>query len=345
VRRPGFVTLATIAVAVFASTAHADSRHRKDPPKDARKSSKEPWKDGVSAEAQKEALALFEEGNRLYEKVQYTEAVSKYEEALTKWDHPSIRLNLAVCLLRMRQPLLAFDNLTQALRYGDAPLGDQTFKEANAYMDTLQGLLAQVAITIVQPDVKVMLDGTQIMVGQGTKTIRVLPGMHQLVATKDGYDTDSRALNLPAGKVTNQELNLKKVKVTVEIHRENYERKYPWWVSWAGAGGGVAIGLIGTALYAHARTERSRYDNELLGMCPAGCTQDMIPSSLTNEEKSARRLSGVGIAMWVGGGAIVLGAVGLAIINRPFKVEEHKVTPALTVSKDQVGFGLSFVLD
>ena len=339
-RRPGLVTVAIIAVAVFASTSHADSRHPK-------KESKTPWSEGVPSDAQKKAIALFDEGTALQEKGRYTEAVAKYEEALQKWDHPSIRLNLAECLLQMRQPLVAFDHLTQALRFGDAPLGADLFKQANTYMATLQGLLSQVAITIVQPDVKVMVDGKQVMVGQGTKTVRLLPGTHQLVATKDGFETDSRALNLPAGQVTNQEINLHKVKerVTVEIHRENYERKYPWWTAWAAAGGGVAIGLIGTGIYVHARTERNRADNQLNTDCPAGCTSDMIPSSLSSELTSARRLSGVGIGLWATGGAVVLSAVALAIINRPQKVEEHKVTPALTVSKDHVGIGLSFVLD
>src|SRR5262249_6151118 len=104
------------------------------------------------------------------------------------------------------------------------------------------------------------------------------------------------------------------------------------------------LGLVGTGVYAEARTKINRYDRGLAEECPAGCTQDMISSSLSNEAKSARRWSQVAIGVWsAAGAAIVTGAV-LAVINRPEKMEEHKVMPALTVSKDQVGVSLSFVL-
>jgi hypothetical protein len=42
---------------------------------------------------------------------------------------------------------------------------------------------------------------------------------------------------------------------------------------------------------------------------------------------------------------VALAAGGaLSVINRPQKMEEHKVTPVMTVSKDQVSVGISFVL-
>ena len=105
-------------VAVRPPAAHADAK------------SVTPWSRGVPEAAQKRALQLFQEGNAFFEQEKYTEAVAKYERALSDWDNPSIRFNMALCLIAMRQPLLAWDHLQQALRFGEAPLGKHLYAEA-----------------------------------------------------------------------------------------------------------------------------------------------------------------------------------------------------------------------
>src|SRR5204862_5516188 len=77
-----------------------------------------PWASGVSQDAQKQALVLFDEGNRLFENSEHAAALAKYREALKIWDHPAIRYNAAVALINLDQPLAAHDNLELALRYG-----------------------------------------------------------------------------------------------------------------------------------------------------------------------------------------------------------------------------------
>ncbi len=302
-----------------------------------------PWSKGVPEAAQKRALQLFQEGNVFFEQAKYTEAVAKYEQALAVWDHPNIRFNMAVCLMNMRQPLDAWEHLKQALRFGDAPLGKQLHADAMTYVAALESSLAELTVKSTQPDVNVMVDGGQVLTGTGEHTMKLLAGKHQLVATRPGYVTDSRALDLPAGKPTTEQIALVREKVKVE--RENYDRRWKWWLPWAVAGGSVVFGTVGGVVYAGARSQMNEYDRALALQCPAGCASADIPSSLKSRATSARHKSEVAIGLWtVAGAAVITGGV-LAILNRPRKMEEHRIVLAPTVSRDYVGMGLSLVLE
>jgi tetratricopeptide (TPR) repeat protein len=305
------------------------------------------WSRGVPEAAQARALQLFREGNVFLEQAKYTEAVPKYEQALSAWDHPNIRFNMAICLINMRQPLAAWNHLQQALRFGDAPLGKQHHAEAMTYVAVLEASLAQLTVRSTQPGIRVMVDGAQVLDRPGELTMRVLAGKHQLVASRPGYITQSRALDLPAGKTTEEQIALAPEKI--EVRRDNYDRRWPWWAPWAVVGGGVVLGGAGAGIYVAARTERDRYDRAFAAMCPEGCAESTLPADLLARKANARRNSGVAIGMWVTAG--VLGITGgvMAVLNRPYKLEERPaaraVTPSVTVSRDYVGVGLSLTLE
>ena len=313
------------------------------PAKPADKKSATPWSQGVSDAAQKRALQLFQEGNVFFEQSKYTEAVAKYEQALTAWDHPNIRYNMAICLINMRQPLVAWEHLKQALRFGDAPLGKQHYADAMTYLAALESSLAELTVKSTQPSVSVMVDGGQVLTGAGEHTMKLLAGKHQLVATRPGYVTDSRALDLAAGKPTTEQIAL--VRETIKVERENYERRWKWWLPWAVAGSSVVFGVVGGGVYAGARSQMNQYDRDLAQLCPAGCTEAQIPGSLKSRATSARHKSEVAIGLWTGAGAAAITGGVLAILNRPRKMEERRVVPALTVSRDYVGVGFSLALE
>jgi hypothetical protein len=301
-----------------------------------------PWSKGVPASAQTRALELFRDGNVFFEQAKYTEAVEKYELALASWDHPNIRFNLAVCLINMRQPLVAWDHLQQALRFGDAPLGKRLYAEALSYVAVLESSLAELTVTSSQPEVKILVDGAPLATG-GAHKAKLLPGRHQLVATRPGYTTDSRALDLPAGKPVAEQIEL--APDVVKVERVNYERRWRWWVPWAAAGSSVVLGVTGGILYAVARTDIRQYDADLAKMCPLGCKDADIPSSLKDRESSARRTSGVAIGLWSGAGALLITGGVMAIMNRPRRIEESRIQPEVTLAPGQIGVGVSFVLD
>lgn len=333
--RWGLVALLVMLATFVALPAHADSKKR--PPT--------PWSEGVSAAQQDKALELFQAGNVFFEQAKYTEAVERYEKALASWDHPNIRFNMAVCLINMRQPLAAWDHLTRALRFGEKPLGKKLFADAQSYLAVLEASLGELTIKSDQPDVKIEVDGVQVLYGVGTTTKRMLAGNHQLVATRPGYTTDSRALVLPAGKTVTETVALVPVKVEVQVRRENYERRWRWWVPWVVTGSGLAVGLTGTFVYLSARSDMKAYDRDLAVACPAGCSDDQIPRDLANREHSARRKSGIGIGMWAAAGGLALTGGVMAILNRPRKLEERQPMPAVTITPDYVGAGVSFAFE
>lgn len=321
-------------VAVRPPAAHADGK------------SVTPWSKGVSEAAQKRALQLFREGNALHEQEKYTEAVAKYEQALSAWDNPSIRFNMALCLINMRQPLIAWDHLQRALRFGDAPFSNkQLYAEAMRSVALLEASLAQLTVRSVQPGIKVMVDGVVALDGPGEYTTKLLPGKHQLVASRPGYITSSRALDLPPGKPDVEQIALELEKVTVQ--RDNYERRWAWWVPWSVEGGAAALALVATGVYLSASHEMQRYDQAfaLLPQCKTGCPDADIPAGLKAQRDHARRNSGVAIGMWVGAGAVAITGGVMAVMNRPFKVERRAVTPSLAVSRDYVGAAISFALE
>jgi hypothetical protein len=301
-----------------------------------------PWSRGVPEAKQQRALQLFREGNVFFEQAKYTEAVARYELALAQWDHPNIRFNMAICLINMRQPLVAWTHLQQALRFGEAPLGKPHHAEALTYVAVLESSLAQVTVKSSQDGLTVMIDGVKALDGPGENAMKLLAGKHQLVATKPGFTTESRALDLEAGKPIVAEVMLLPVAVAVE--RVNYERRWPWWVPWSVAGAGAVLGIVGGGIYVAANKQMESYDNALKAMCPEGCADADIPGDLTAKMNNARRNSGVAIGMWVGGGAMVIAGGVMAVLNRPTR-DAHAVTPMVSVSPDHVGVGLSVALE
>jgi len=299
-----------------------------------------PWSKGVSEAAQKRALQLFQEGNALFEQEKYTEAVAKYEQALTAWDNPSIRFNMALCLINMRQPLVAWDHLQRALRFGNAPFDKHLYAEALKTVALLEASLAQLTVRSVQPGIKVMVDGAVALDRPGEYTTKLLPGKHQLVASRPGYITSSRALDLLAGKPDLEQITLMPEQVV-----DNYERRWRWWVPWSVEAGSAVLALVATGLYLDASSEMKRHDQAYAALCPTGCMDDQIPSNLKAQETSARRKSGVAIGMWIGAGALVITGGVMAVMNRPFKIEGRAVTPSLAVSRDHVGVAISFTLE
>ncbi len=279
-----------------------------------------PWSEGVSKVRQTRATELFKKGNDLFSANDYTDALEQYEKALKQWDNPIIEFNAATCLTMMHRPLDAWEHIEKALKYKEAPFSDpNTYKEALRTEATLDATLAVLEVSTEQEDVLVTLDGTELFTGPHKKKLHLNPGTHSLVATAEGFETDTRSLELPAGKATREtvELEKRKVKKVTIVKTNNYDRRWAWWVPWSVAAGSVALGLIGTAFYLPARSDMNTYDATLKKDFSTGVKQENIPPSLVEQELHAERLGQIGIGVWVGAGAVAVAAGVMAILNRP----------------------------
>ncbi len=307
-----------LVAAALALSAVADVRA--DTPAEAARS----WAEGVAPERQEEALRIFKEGNVLFEESQYAAALARYRQALGAWDHPAIHYNAAVAAIHLDQPLVAHGELEAALSYGDAPLGDELFKQAQIYLKLVSGQLAELEIDCSEPGAEVMLDGELRFVGPGRDRRWLLPGAHQLVAKKPGFLSETRALQLPPGRVTAESVTLR----SLSSIPTRTVRRWPVWQPWTVLAAGAGAVLVGVPFLLDAKSNYGTVDGEIARACPSGCPASQLPPSVESARSRARLENDVAVGLFVAGGAVVVTGVTLLILNQP-RVEE---APAWRVS-------------
>ena len=165
-----------------------------------------PWASGVSDKRQAAALSLYEAGNQEFVQAHYAQALARYKQAILQWDHPAIRFNMAVCLINMDEPVEARENLERSLAYGAAVLGADTYAQALAYRKLLDDKLVRLTLDCPEPDEEVILDGKLVFKGPGVVDRFVLPGEHQIVATKQGFLPTAKRIVLVLGKPATYEI-------------------------------------------------------------------------------------------------------------------------------------------
>jgi hypothetical protein len=295
--------LASPARAQTAATSAAQKPERTD----------RPWATGVPEDAQNRALALFAEGNRLFENSEHAAALVKYREALKSWDHPAIRYNAAVTLIDLDQPLGANENLEQALRYGDAPFNPEKHQQALTYRKLLRGQLAELKVTCVEPEAEITLDGATLFTAPGEAARWVLPGPHQLVARKSGFLSATRSLSLLPGKPALEALSLQ----PIQTLRTRLVRRWPEWKPWAVLGSGALLALIGVPLLRDAKNNIDAYDAGVRDTCSTGCSSAALPQAVLYARDRGHTENVVAISLFAVGGAVIASGVVLLVLNQP----------------------------
>lgn len=300
------VTVCLVVGALFASAqlAHAQGQ---------------PWAQGVSEKQKADAQKKLEEGNALFLKQQYKEALEAYEAAVGFWDHPAIRFNIVRCQIQLNQPVLASENLEKALKYGAAPLEEAVYTEALAYQKLLANSVAEVEIDCKQDGAKVTLDGeTLIEKCPGSAKRSVKPGQHGVITTKEGFLPQNIEVVVVGGKTEKVETKLVPLtKAAKVVHR------WPQWIPWVVFGGGLVVAGFGGVIEANAFSDMSAFDKQVSSQCQTtGCDLTMN-ASLAEQRDRAERRGKIGIAI------ISIGAVGavaggvMLVMNRGRTVYEQ----------------------
>jgi hypothetical protein len=204
-----------------------------------------PWSVGVSAQQQKHAEALYAEGNQDLNNGLLAAAVAKYQAALLHWNHPGIHYNLALALISLDRPIEAYENILRALSQGMDALSPEEHQRAIDYERMLRRRIATVEVVCDEPGAVVTLDGKPLFTGPGWITTRVLPGEHQLVASKVGYLTMSKAFTLAGAARTRVELRLP----TVDQPSMHIQQRWPAWTHWTVTGLGLGAGAAAFMLH------------------------------------------------------------------------------------------------
>ena len=303
--------------------------------------SERPWAKGVPDDARRQALGLFEEGNKLFESSEYAAALARYREALKVWDHPAIRYNAAVALINLDQPLAANENLELALRHGAAPFNPETHQQALTYQKLLRGQLAQLKVTCAEPDAEVTLDGKPLFASPGESTRWLLPGPHELVARKPGFLTETRSLNVLPGKPAVEAISLQES----QTPRTKTVRRWEPWKPWTVLGAGALVALAGVPVILDAKKNIDAFDKEIVASCPGtmGCTA--VPQRAIDARDRSHVESIVAVSLFTAGGVLLAGGAAMLIGNQPRVVpdEPHiKATIVPAIGPGAFGLSLSF---
>jgi hypothetical protein len=295
-----------------------------------------PWADGVSAENQAKALNLFRQGNTLFEESKYSLALGRYREALDAWDHPAIRYNASVALIHLDQPLAAYEHLEAALRWGAAPFEAKTFEQAQVYQKLLFGQIAELEVDCAEPGAEVLLDGERLFIGPGSVHRRLHPGPHQLAARKEGFVTEATAVDLQAGRLHRETVTMRALRALPV----KWVRRWPIWVPWSVFAAGVAVGLVGVPFMVDAQAQLGRFDSDLARLCPSGCTQSQIPSTVFASRATGSSEHVVAVTLFAAGGGLVATSVVLIALNA-LRPEQAPGQVAIIPVVAPGGFGLS----
>jgi hypothetical protein len=277
----------------------------------ARADDKSPWATGVPEETQAKANALFAEANALFAEQAHTAALEKYRAALALWDHPLIRFNVAVTLIRLDRILEAADDLESALRFGDKPFSKELYRQALDYRALVGGRVGDLEVSCDQPGAHIQLDGKPWFACPGTHKQRLLAGEHVLVGERAGDLTSSQRVVVIGGAVHRERITLVPLDRAIVL-------RYPIsrWIPWTIGAAGLAVAAGGLAVYYSGRNELDKFYDNLAEQCPNGCKLE--EEALLSGEKSSALLKGkLGIGLMIGGGVVAVVGGALVLFNRP----------------------------
>ncbi|MFP2928680.1 hypothetical protein ACLESO_26485 [Pyxidicoccus sp. 3LG] len=276
----------------------------------------------MSAPDQQAAQALFEEGNEWLKDSVFVDASRLYRRALQHWDHPAIHYNLALALMNLDQPIEVHKHLAAAVLHGPGPLEASRFEHALGYKALIEKQLARVEVTCALPGATVTMNGQTLFVAPGRFQGLVRPGVHSILARKEGYlPTDVSRTVMPGEKVS---LDLK---LYLPDEAIQYRRRWSQWLPWTVLGAGLTVTTGGAFLHSKADDRFQAFDSAAV-TC-GGCMPSPAMGSLRSRGETLQTTAVVGYA--VGGAALVTGTV-LLYLNRPQSYRVQPDVPALPVA-------------
>ena len=286
----------------------------------------EPWKTGVSLQAQDRANGLFAQGTDLFAKQAFPQALAAYEEALAVWDHPRFRFHQAVVLVRLDRVLDAASSIDSALRFGAAPFTPEVYGQVLQYQKLVQGNVGTLEATCTQAGAQMLLDSKMWFQCPGTQSQRVLIGDHVVYAELPRFVARPTHVTVTANARVRAEVAVVPLEQAFE-----HKRRFPIWAPWTILGSGVAVGIAGIAFAVSGHDKVNEYDNAIASRCAVnGCSQEDL-AALQPLLDSGQFRSGLGTAGIIVGSAAVIGGFVMAMLNRP--------TPSLRVEFRGAGGG------
>jgi hypothetical protein len=278
-----------------------------------------PWAAGVSQAEQDAAFALYNQGNDQYAQTHFNDALGLYKQALSHWDHPRIRFNIAVTDIALNNWLDGYENINAALKYG-APALEERAEEATNYSKLFANQITHLKVSCDEDGAAVTLDGQPLFTAPGSSEKVLLPGPHQLIATKTGFLPSNTKLNLVGGQPDSETVKLLPLKDVT-----HYVRRWATWKPYALLGAGAFVALLGVPVELEAVGDRNTYDRLIGEHCPSGCAPKDVNPDDTAYLNKMKVENTVAVSLFAVGGAALVSGVVAVIMNQPRAIIEKQV--------------------
>ncbi len=167
-----------------------------------------PGRAAADAKAEREARALFMEGNKLLDQGDYVGALDLYEAAYQKFPNAKILVNMGTALRNLGR------NADAAAAYekylADPGANPALVKDVEKLLKELDAKLARLVIEVEEPGARVLLDGKEIGLSPQKIQLRIEAGPHMVAAEKEGFTPTLATVNLAAGEERSVQLKLLK---------------------------------------------------------------------------------------------------------------------------------------
>src|SRR5215217_487098 len=310
-----------LAVVLILSWASAAMAQRVDTPLDV--GGNRPWALGVPPDEQQAAQALFFEGNERLRESVFVEATRNYRRALRHWNHPAIHYNLALALMNLDQPIEVYKHLKSAMGHGPEPLDVGRYEHARSYNALLEKQLAWVDVKCDEEGAIVTLNGQSLFKAPGRYQAFIRPGVHSIVAFKDGHlPTEKRQPLMPG----------EKAEVDLELYTEDevirYKRRWSAWVPWTVLGAGLVMGGGGGLMHRKANEAFRDFDSRIT---PTGSP---LTRDLAGLRRTGSRFQAGAVGAYSQGGAAVMTGTVLLYLNRQraYRLNPDELGPSMVIA-------------
>jgi hypothetical protein len=229
---------------------------------------------------------------------------------------------MALALRTLDQPIELENALKKAIEHGPAPIDQDKFDHANAYLAVNAKALAWIDVSCKKIGANVLIDGVKAFTVEAGKPnrieMRVKVGKHTIVAERTGYNAQVDAPYIEPGQKFRIELQLY---TSDELTR--YKRRWEArWMPFAVIGGGVLLGLTGALLENSANTSYKEFDQAIKDCNDtSGGTGCVVDSSIAGIRDSGDTKKTMGYVTFGLAGAAVIAGSALLYLNRRMSYE------------------------
>lgn len=154
-----------------------------------------------SPDQMQEARTLFERGIQLIDEERWGEALEYLRRSRAIVERPSTVFNIAAALLRLGRPTEGVEAIQAFMRLVDRASDPQRYAEAQQMLQTAQGSVVHLQLTVSPAHATVQVDG-RASPGEGpTREILVDPGRRVIEVSASGFESRSTTLeSLPGAR-------------------------------------------------------------------------------------------------------------------------------------------------